>query len=73
MTPAMEEKRTKQSSSISWVNSLTTVDHIVIGVDTVQQLKANMNLLSSNLDEELISAIQSLNFDKEEILNPSLW
>jgi len=59
--------------SLLWVSSLDQVDKVIIGVDSVEQLKAHINTLNKEVDHILFKKSLSINYENENILNPSLW
>ena len=59
--------------SLLWVSSLEQVDKVVIGVDTVDQLKVHINTLNKEVDHKIFQESLSINYKNENILNPSLW
>lgn len=59
--------------SFLWVNSIQEVDKIIIGIDNLEQLKKNYELLNYKLSSNLFSEIININFNDNSVLNPSLW
>jgi uncharacterized protein len=49
------------------------IDHVIIGVDSIQQLQANLNAAATVLDEELEKEIDSINVAEEDLLYPYNW
>lgn len=49
------------------------IDHIIIGVDSVRQLQANLSVVPAILDEELEKDIDAINVVEEELLYPYNW
>jgi uncharacterized protein len=49
------------------------IDHVIIGVDSIQQLQANLTAAATVLDEELEKEIDSINVAEEELLYPYNW
>jgi aryl-alcohol dehydrogenase-like predicted oxidoreductase len=75
-----------QLSAISKVNKLsivqlalnyclqqTTIDNVLIGVDSKQQLKDNIESLNYTIGKEAILEINSIKVKDVNLLNPSLW
>ena len=59
--------------SLIWVNSISDVDKIIIGVVTTDQLEAHFETLKASLPDTLINNALSIEYDDETVLNPSLW
>lgn len=59
--------------SLNYVLQQKKIDHVLIGVDTVTQLKQNLSALTHNLSPDLLEQINSLNVQETELLNPSNW
>ena len=49
------------------------LDHLVIGIDSLQQLKSNIKNINTVIPNKVISKINSIRIKNPEILNPSLW
>jgi len=54
-------------------HSIDEIDGIVIGVDTLEQLKINLNFSKRMLSTSVQGEIENVICDKSELLNPSLW
>ena len=50
-----------------------TIDNVLIGVDSRQQLEANIEALDHTIEQETINEINGLNVSNINLLNPSLW
>ena len=59
--------------SLVWANSLKYVDKIVIGIDNVQQLKKNLQLLNTKKPKNFKSLLQILKKQKKINFNLSKW
>lgn len=59
--------------SLLWVSSLEQVDKIIIGVDSIDQLKDHVITLNKKVDHIIFEESLSINYENESILNPSLW
>ncbi len=51
----------------------TTIDNVLIGVDSKQQLKDNIESLNHTIDNKTLLEINTINVDDVNLLNPSLW
>jgi aryl-alcohol dehydrogenase-like predicted oxidoreductase len=49
------------------------IDNVVVGVDSIEQLKRNLNFSTGILKNDLIDAIDQLKIKSIEFLNPALW
>ena len=59
--------------SLLWVTSLNNVDKVIIGVDSVDQLKNHIKTLNKKVDHAIFEEALSIKYENESILNPSLW
>ncbi|HLO38742.1 MAG TPA: aldo/keto reductase, partial [Lacibacter sp.] len=59
--------------ALSYALKKKEIDHIIIGVDSIQQLQANLNAAATVLDEELEKEIDSIDVTEEELLYPYNW
>lgn len=59
--------------SLLWLVSLEEVSKVVIGIDNVNQLEEHLETLEKNVDPTVFEEILSINYENEQILNPSLW
>ncbi len=49
------------------------IDGVLIGVDSLDQLKENFSFLESQLSDSFLDDIDSIKIDNIELLNPTLW
>ena len=59
--------------SLLWVINLECINKVVLGIESVQQLKVHFNTLRKKVDSNLFENAISLKYENEQILNPSLW
>jgi len=59
--------------SLLWLVSLEEVSKVVIGIDSVNQLEEHLETLEKNVDPMVFEEVLSINYENEQILNPSLW
>lgn len=59
--------------ALAYVLKKKEIDQIIIGVDSIQQLQANLNAAATVLDEELEKEIDSIDVAEEELLYPYNW
>lgn len=49
------------------------IDNILIGVDSIEQLKINLETQNYTISESIIRKIDNIRTDNIDLLNPSLW
>jgi aryl-alcohol dehydrogenase-like predicted oxidoreductase len=49
------------------------IDGVLIGVDTLEQLKENISFSKNKISHQFINEINTIKIDNIDILNPSLW
>jgi len=49
------------------------IDQVIIGTDSIHQLKQNIEYTKLDLDDSLLDEINSIIIENNSILNPSLW
>ena len=49
------------------------INKVLIGVDSVEQLKKNINWSQNAIDNNILKKIYNIRIYQNEILNPSLW
>jgi aryl-alcohol dehydrogenase-like predicted oxidoreductase len=59
--------------ALSYCTQQDTIDQVLIGVDSLEQLEANITMSRERLPEEVIAAINAINVKNNDLLNPSLW
>ena len=59
--------------ALNYVINNSFIDGVVIGVDTVEQLKSNVDVLNFKIIDADIDFIDSLNIKEKELLNPVNW
>jgi len=59
--------------SLLWLVSLKEVSKVIIGVDNVGQLKTHLMTLKNDVNSSVFEEALSVNYENENILNPSLW
>lgn len=61
------------SLALNFVNQNKYVDKIVIGAESIEQLKENIDCIDSNLDINILELISHINVKEKELLNPVNW
>ena len=67
------ENLTLAELSLLWVYKNKHIKKIVIGVDSLNQLKENFKLLNTKLSKKTILKIDKINLHKNNIIKPNLW
>jgi aryl-alcohol dehydrogenase-like predicted oxidoreductase len=49
------------------------IDHVIIGVETEQQLEENINAISESFEESVMSQLESIKINDTSLLNPANW
>ncbi len=49
------------------------IDKVLIGIDSIKQLEDNFLAFQYQLEEKLMSEINKITIENEELLNPALW
>lgn len=62
-----------EAIAIGYVSSKHYVNKILIGVDSITQLKNNIKLLNKELPKDLIDEIEKIKIENTLMLNPSKW
>ena len=61
------------SLALSYVCSNANIDGILLGVDSVSQLKNNLSCINDDKFKDIIENIDSINVKEENLLNPANW
>ncbi len=61
------------SLALNYVCSNANIDGVLLGVDTVSQLKNNLSCINDNKFKDIIENIDSINVKEENLLNPANW
>ena len=59
--------------ALSYCLMQSTIDNVLIGVDSITQLKSNLEAVNFDLKQEVIDEINSIKIKNLDLLNPSLW
>ncbi len=49
------------------------IDKVIIGVDSLEQLKSNIDACKASLDERILDMISEIRVNNIRLINPSLW
>ena len=61
------------SLALNFIKQNKNIDKLVIGLDSVSQLKENISAMRYNLDSDIIKSIHEINVLEKELLNPINW
>jgi len=72
---SLEKKISIASLCLNFVNAFKNIDHIILGVDKLQQLKENIKLLNNNEKElqKLKQELIKIKIKDERMVLPYLW
>ncbi len=59
--------------ALSYCINQKNIDNVIIGVDSMSQLNANLKASSYEFDDEVLNCINSIAVENLDLLNPSLW
>lgn len=62
-----------QSLALNYVHRNLDIDGIIIGIDSLEQLQANIDALKMAIPIELFSVINNITTQQPELLNPFNW
>lgn len=71
----LSEKYNVSISKMALAYSLmqNNINQVLIGIDSIKQLEDNFSAFHYQLDEKLISEINAITIENDELLNPALW
>jgi len=70
---AASESLSIEELAMGYALSMKFIDNVLIGVDSLDQFKKNINVLSNSISKELVEEINSISIENTNLLNPSLW
>jgi aryl-alcohol dehydrogenase-like predicted oxidoreductase len=59
--------------ALSYCLQQNTIDNVLIGVDSINQLKDNIKSVNYKINQETINEVNEIKVKNLELLNPSLW
>ena len=59
--------------ALSYCISQNNIDNVIIGVDSISQLKANIKAAAYEVNEETLKFVNNITVENLYLLNPSLW
>lgn len=71
---AEKSGRSIKELCLKYVLSLSGIDSIVVGINSIEQIRENIKVFDSGpLDKEIIEAVDRIPIPPEDILNPGNW
>jgi aryl-alcohol dehydrogenase-like predicted oxidoreductase len=61
------------SLALGYCLAQSCIDQVIIGVDSLAQLKSNLEAAIYQIDKDVIQMINEIQTDNTDLLNPSLW
>ena len=68
-----EQACSMEELALSYCIMQKNIDNVIIGVDSVSQLNANIKASTYKLNEEVQKCIDNIDVENLDLLNPSLW
>tara|TARA_B100000768_G_scaffold175669_1_gene187385 strand:- start:777 stop:1646 length:870 start_codon:yes stop_codon:yes gene_type:complete len=68
-----EQGCSMEELALSYCIKQNNIDNVIIGVDSISQLNANIKAASYELNEEALKCVNNITVENLELLNPSLW
>lgn len=59
--------------ALSYCTKQINIDNVIIGVDSISQLNANIKAAAYEVNKEALKSINNINVESLDLLNPSLW
>jgi spore coat polysaccharide biosynthesis protein SpsF (cytidylyltransferase family)/aryl-alcohol dehydrogenase-like predicted oxidoreductase len=70
---AKEYEFTLESLALNYVLNNDLIDGVLIGIDSLEQLKINLNAIGLMLSDELIQKVEKIKVENISLLNPTNW
>ena len=68
-----KEKLDLSYLSLVWVYNKKEIDKVVLGVNSLKQLKLNLKYVKNKISNKSIKLIDEINLHKNKITKPYLW
>ena len=69
----LESSCSMEELALSYCIQQQFIDNVIIGVDSMYQLEANLKASSYTIGEESMNIINTIKVEDLDLLNPSLW
>jgi aryl-alcohol dehydrogenase-like predicted oxidoreductase len=70
---AVKYNCTMEELALSYCLQQDNIDNVIIGVDSINQLDANLQASNYSIGEEIIQKVNTIRIEDLDLLNPSLW
>jgi aryl-alcohol dehydrogenase-like predicted oxidoreductase len=70
---ALQSSCSMEELALSYCIQQHNIDNVIIGVDSINHLEANLKASSYTIGEESIKLINTIKVEDLDLLNPSLW
>ena len=70
---SLDSGQSIESLALGYVKSFDFVDKILIGVDSIDHLKRNLNQFKLNIPKNIKNKIDLIRIEEINLLNPSMW
>ena len=68
-----EQQITTAEMALQYAMSKEYIDQVLIGVDSLAQLEANLRIVDKPYKKEVIAQLDEINVSEEALLNPANW
>ena len=62
-----------EALALQYALSIPDIDNVLMGVDSLEQLKSNLNNVSLKIDYKAFDEINEIIVQEVELLNPAKW
>jgi len=70
---ALKSNCSMEELALSYCLQQDNIDNVIIGVDSINHLDANLQASNYSIGEEIIQKVNSIRVEDLDLLNPSLW
>jgi aryl-alcohol dehydrogenase-like predicted oxidoreductase len=70
---ALKSNCSMEELALSYCLQQDNIDNVIIGVDSINHLDANLQASNYSISEEIIHKVNSIKVEDLDLLNPSLW
>jgi uncharacterized protein len=70
---AIENNMSLEQLALSYVLNNPLIDYVIIGVDTLDQLKKNLTISAIHISQKLVNAVNNIHVIETELLYPKNW
>ena len=62
-----------ETMALSYCFAQSSINHVLIGVDSINQLQLNLDAAGYQISKELVKSINQIKTSNKDLLNPALW